>query len=368
MAVSGEMDLGLATQAPAGAPGTGRPERRAFRPLVFRPLNPELTVATGLQSAPAALTAAAPVVSAGLKCYNRRDFRAILGSHSDVAPHDSPLRSGNTPEALSGTERDARIEQLLLAGLDAYFAGHYEQAITIWTRVLFLDRHHDRARAYIDRARSAQAELQRESEAVLQQGIDAFYDGDVARAHRLLSDALHRGAPRDDAEGLLNRIERLDAGRTAPVRPSVPLLPDSDRPVPSSGRPSRVSGTIAGLLLAAAGVGVLAVGFFGFALPDIGLPPALVTSRPVNPPAVIPFASDPLPMPAANEVYLARARALYAAGRVRDALQVIERIPLGDPLRGEADRLRSDAQRQLLAVAAAKQPSDLSDSSTHPPE
>ena len=52
-------------------------------------------------------------------------------------------------------------EQLLLAGLDHYFAAQYDQAVAVWTRVLFLDRSHARARAYIERARSAQAERQR---------------------------------------------------------------------------------------------------------------------------------------------------------------------------------------------------------------
>ena len=54
-------------------------------------------------------------------------------------------------------ERDARIEELLLVGLDHYFAGRHELAINIWTRVLFLDRSHGKARAYIERARSALA-------------------------------------------------------------------------------------------------------------------------------------------------------------------------------------------------------------------
>ncbi len=61
-------------------------------------------------------------------------------------------------------ERDARVEDLLLTGLDHYFAGQHELAISVWTRVLFLDRGHARARAYIDRARSAIAERQREGE------------------------------------------------------------------------------------------------------------------------------------------------------------------------------------------------------------
>ena len=45
-------------------------------------------------------------------------------------------------DALQGHARDARVEQLLLAGLDHYFVGHYAQAIHVWTRVLFLDRGH----------------------------------------------------------------------------------------------------------------------------------------------------------------------------------------------------------------------------------
>src|ERR671912_2687443 len=122
-----------------------------------------------------------------------------------------PVRSEKSAsDPLSHAQRDARIEQLLLTGLDHYFAGDYEEAINLWTRVLFLDRHHDRARAYIDRARSAQAERQRQSEALVHQGLDAFDRGDVEQARKLLSDALARGASHDLALGVLGRIDRLD--------------------------------------------------------------------------------------------------------------------------------------------------------------
>lgn len=67
--------------------------------------------------------------------------------------------------APSATVRDTRVEQLLLAGLDRYFAGELERAIQVWSRVFFLDRGHARARAYIERARGALAERQREAEA-----------------------------------------------------------------------------------------------------------------------------------------------------------------------------------------------------------
>ena len=89
-----------------------------------------------------------------------------------------PLRTGSRAlDAAAETDRDGKIEQLLLLGLDYYFAGQYEQAINVWTRALFLDRSHARARAYIERARSALAERQRESEELLQTGVAAFHRG-----------------------------------------------------------------------------------------------------------------------------------------------------------------------------------------------
>src|SRR5260370_23951875 len=113
------------------------------------------------------------------RCYNRP---AIPSSSMP-----DPLRTVGT-RALDA-DRDAKIEQILLAGLDRYFAAQYEQAINVWTRVLFLDRNHARARAYIERARSALAERQRESEELLQGGLAAFGRGDGDDARRLLQAA-----------------------------------------------------------------------------------------------------------------------------------------------------------------------------------
>src|SRR5438034_4157042 len=118
--------------------------------------------------------------------------------------------SAHAPEAAPGADRDAKIEQLLLVGLDHYFAGRYEQAINVWTRALFLDRSHARARAYIERARSALAERQREGEELLQHGIAAFHRGESDEARRLLKAAMSGGAPSDEALALLDRLDRLE--------------------------------------------------------------------------------------------------------------------------------------------------------------
>src|SRR5262245_44632696 len=120
-----------------------------------------------------------------------------------------PLRS--TASDATARDHDARVEELLLAGLDHYFAGRYELAINVWTRVLFLDRGHARARAYIERARSAVSERQREGEELVHTGAAAFARGESQAARRLLTSAVERGAATDEALALLARIERLDA-------------------------------------------------------------------------------------------------------------------------------------------------------------
>lgn len=282
-----------------------------------------------------------------------------------------PQRSDMRPaEALAGPERDARIEQLLLAGLDEYFAHRYEHAINLWTRVLFLDRQHDRARAYIERARRAQAERERESDAALHQAVDAFQAGDVARARALVGDALDRGASRDDADGMLERIERLSSAKVQRLPGSrMARFQSSRAPGFSGGRAPasegqaeqagttdarRGRGWSAAVLLIAAAVGVLIVGVWGVAVPEPAAWPMFSpTSSAVR---SIPWTPDPLPQAQASEYYLGRARVFSATGRLRDALSALDRIPTADPLRRDADQLRADVQRQLLALAFAERP------------
>ena len=271
-----------------------------------------------------------------------------------------PLRSDTRPaEALSGAERDARIEQLLLAGLDEYFAHRYEHAINLWTRVLFLDRQHDRARAYIERARRAQAERQRESEAALHQAIEALRTGDIASARKLVTDAIDRGASPDEAHGMLERIERIGVGGASPklrrrlAAPTSAWAPNASTTTKPAPHVRRVRSSAA-LLLALAAAGAVTVAAWGLTTPGPSLWSTLV--RPSAAQVTIPWTPDPLPVPYASEQLLSRARTLVATGRVHDGLELLDRIPLGDPLRGEADRLRAEGQQRLLTFAPAERP------------
>jgi hypothetical protein len=257
-------------------------------------------------------------------------------------------------QAPPGADDEARIEHLLVTGLDHYFAGQYEQAINLWTRVLFLDRNHDRARAYIDRARSAQAERQRISEALVHQGLDAFDKGEVARARELLSDALEQGASHDVALGVLGRIDRLDAGQRAPVRtaPSIRRRAFSTSAADGEREPSH-RGTLARWWATAAAIVLVASLAFVIVSPN-GLSDWFPVQATTGAPVQFTPAPAPLPVPAPTESYVSQARTMFAGGKLRDALRALDRVPVGDTLRPEAERLRGEIQRELLAVAAAE--------------
>ena len=264
-------------------------------------------------------------------------------------PHRRPLQRSS--DALSGMARETRIETLLLSGLDHYFAGEFDRAIGVWTRVLFLDRGHARARAYIERARSAIAERQRESEELLHRGAAAFERGEAEVARRLLGAAVERGAPHEIALTYLDRLDRLEAGSVATgAAAEAPRASRAPRRLPRP-RPagSRRSWVLPAVILVLVGWGAVYV-----AVSWDRLEAVLFLRRPWNAwaPQAAPEAVDPLAVPSSAEIALWRARAMFSAGRLRDALQAAATIQPADPLRGEADRLSSAIQRALLTGAA----------------
>ncbi len=253
----------------------------------------------------------------------------------------------STPlEGVSAAERDRLIEELLLTGLDQYFAGEYERAISAWTRVLFLERSHPRAKAYIDRARGAIAERLRESDEMLQRGVDAFNRGETATARRLLTSAVEHGGPQEVALAFLERLARLE--RSGPAAKSHRAAPARRRPLRDS-RPGERRHRA--WVLPATVVGLIVLGLLYIQSSRERTAPFLVLfDWGVTDTAGRPrLAEDPLPIPRAAEIDLNRARALLASGHARDALRLVERIGPADLLGAEAARLREDIQRALLS-------------------
>jgi tetratricopeptide (TPR) repeat protein len=235
-----------------------------------------------------------------------------------------------------GGDRESRVEDLLLAGLDQYFAGRYEKAIDVWTRVAFLDRRNSRAKAYIDRARGLVAERQREVEALVQEGVAAYHAGDLASARTLLTKAVDRGGHTDTAHLFLERLHRSE------------VLPGSAAPPPSR-HAARSDSPAAprvwsGLITVAVCV-ILAVAILVAARPVA----SFVAELPIAMPAAAPAPPEPLPLARPSDRVLADARALRAQGRHGDALRVLEAVDVADAQRPAADALRAEIQRSVLA-------------------
>jgi tetratricopeptide (TPR) repeat protein len=264
-----------------------------------------------------------------------------------------PILSSPLAAALeSERDREARVEELLLSGLNHYFASQYELAINVWTRALFIDRGHARARAYIERARGAIAERQREGEELIHTGAAAFERGDADTARRLLMSAIENGTVTEEALALLDRLDRLQAAgvpqeirnerRASPHRGPV-------SEVAQRGDRSWLGWIAAGVVLGVASA-MLAIGVF-WARGEQWLPrdPAATAETAVR------AREEPLPVPSASDVWIARAHAEYERGHLREALLALEGIRPGDPVSAEADRLKAAVQSKLLEAARSGQ-------------
>src|SRR5204862_2892624 len=188
-------------------------------------------------------------------------------------------------------------------------------------------RSHARARAYIERARTALAEAQRESEELLQTGVAAFDRGDGDEARRLLLAAIDKGAPAEQAFAVLERLNRLEAVGTVStgnvrVQPAAVVPARVDR-----ARPLRRTAIWIGALGLVAAIGAYVTTF--------GRADTWSLLFPLDPPASAaapPPARDlALPLPRRGEMAIARAQALPAAGRPRDALAALDGVRPMDP-------------------------------------
>jgi tetratricopeptide (TPR) repeat protein len=255
---------------------------------------------------------------------------------SDRPRHLPNAAPRDPPDDADGGDRESRVEELLLAGLDQYFAGRYEQAIDVWTRVAFLDRRNSRAKAYIDRARGLVAERQREVEALVQEGVAAYQGGDLTAARALLTKAVDRGGHSETAQLFLERLHRSE------VLPGT-VAPPPSRHVARSDAPA--APTVWSRLATAAVCVTLAAAILVAARPVA----SFVAELPIAMPAAVPAPPEPLPLARPSDRVLADARALRAQGRHVEALRALEAVDVADSQRPAADALRAEIQRTVLA-------------------
>jgi hypothetical protein len=251
------------------------------------------------------------------------------------------LRRSESLRAADTADRDSQTEALLVDGLDRYFSGHFEDAIHLWTRVLFLDRSHARARAYIDRARTALAERQRRSDEMLHATDDLLAQGRTEAARDLLTAAVATSGDDERASALRLRLERLERAHAAARVGGGQRIKDVQR-VPGWSWRTRSRMAVAAFA-AVATILLLIVAFGGASAPawlgwNDGAGRLAGTAGPVR-----------LPVLTGAEVALVRARALYTRGRLGEALVALDRVGVDSPSRAAADQLRVDIQELLLS-------------------
>ena len=253
-------------------------------------------------------------------------------------------RRGAFQVTANAAERDSRAEALLVEGLDQYFSGRYEEAVHLWTRVLFLDRSHARARAYIDRARTAMGERQRRAEEMVHTAGELLTQGRLDQAKRLLARAEATAGADEQAADLRARIERVERSRVGSAPVAHPAAVVDAVPLRQAGGRARFAVRLAA-----------ALAFGVFLLTAIRSPAVRdwFAGSTGNAPTPRPIVVQPLPVLTSAEVALIRARTLYARGRLSEALQTLQHAEGTGAGREGADALRAEIQHWLLMPRTA---------------
>ena len=165
------------------------------------------------------------------------------------------------------------------------------------------------------------------------------------------------GGAHDVALAFLTRIDRINAA--APVAATQNAAPDKPTFRPMAAPANRHRWRWAGVIVAA---GAIAIAASAGGLRDSvrSVVPFLSAGADVDL-APVRAVQDPVIVPRSSETAIERGRALFASGRLYDALRAVDLVRPTDPFRAEADELKAAIQRELLALqpssgAAGSQP------------
>lgn len=269
-------------------------------------------------------------------------------------------------------EAQNKIGGLLRQGRGLFRHGRLQQAIHVWTRILFLDRNNRAARDAIGRAKRVIAERQRELDALALEAARREASGDRRGAQKRLTKVLSLDPRHAEGRSLLDKIEEEErrgearagtvAGkpleddeisktqrRRVVVKPSTEAEPAS---------PLKMAAFLfSALCLFAAGALYLHLNW-DFLVSD-GLGSASLGSGPNAASSsgfVDPRAQSSLPgLPSLSELHYFNGARLHGKGYYREALSELARVERGSPNFEEARSLILRIEERLLrgSVTAA---------------
>jgi hypothetical protein len=256
----------------------------------------------------------------------------------------------------------SKTEELSLQGEEFYRQGLFQQAIHVWTRILFLDRANLEARGAIERAKRDIAERQRRLDLEIVEAARLLEEGEVEASRLRVRSVLTVDASHPEANLLAQEIATLDrrseiaretpreSSQEAPAAPAkgiVLRVPKSQASSSPAERPI-ASGlkmaffVMAGVLLFSASALYLyanwdsLVSDGAFVHPGVHAPPPAVEIQPV---------------PDLSELRYMNGARLFAQGRYREALSELSRVDRVSPVIGPARSLILRIEERLLREA-----------------
>ena len=272
---------------------------------------------------------------------------------------------------------------LLRQGDNLYSRGLYQQAIHVWTRILFLDRGNPEVRLRIGRAKEAVAELQRRLDAGIAEARGLFESGEIEGARERVRSVLAADASHGDAVQLAAAIEAVDRRSEPPRESSAELHPlPAPEATPAQGvvvastptqgvvikvpkSPRRSSDRIASAVTSRVKMaGFLLGALLLFAVSAFYLREnweAIVSDGAFGHPAGLATAVPPdrlaASVPDLSELRYYNGERLFAQGRYREALAELRRVDRDSAVVAEARSLILRIEDRLLRGPTGTEPS-----------
>jgi tetratricopeptide (TPR) repeat protein len=261
------------------------------------------------------------------------------------------------------------IGGLLEQGRGLFQRGRLQQAIHVWTRILFLDRNNRAARAAIERAKSVIAERQREMDALVLEAARRAAAGDRRGAQKRLARVLALDPRHAEGRGLWEKIEeqtRRGEARSESLALAGSLTEEESSPsqrrrvvVPSSVKTESASPLkMAAFLFSALclfAAGALYVHLNWDFLVSDGRPADSSNAEP-DPPDL----GAPTGLPSLSELHYFNGTRLYTKGSYREALSELALVDPENPNFEEARGLILRIEGRLLrGVVLAEMSEDL---------
>jgi tetratricopeptide (TPR) repeat protein len=259
---------------------------------------------------------------------------------------------GKTPDpATVGAPRT--IYGLLEQGRGLFRRGRLQQAIHVWTRILFLDRNNRAARTAIEQAKSVIAERQREMDALVLEAARRAAAGDRRGAQKRLARVLALDPRHAEGRGLWEKIE--EQTRRGEVRSGSLALAESpaeEEASPSQRRrvvaPSSVKTESASpLKMAAFFFSALCLFAAGAVYVHLNWEFLVSDGRPSAEPNQ-PDLTAPTSLPSLSELHYFNGTRLYTKGSYREALSELALVDPENPNFEEARSLILRIEGRLL--------------------